>query len=301
MTAGLVSNQMIAERLREAADLLEGQGANPFRVGAYRRASGEIMSLEQEARTLFEREGAEGLIALPHVGKGIASVIVGLVTTGRWSLLERLRGEVSPEKLFTAIPGVGPRLADEIHHSLHVDSLEGLEAAIGEGRLLEVSGIGPRRAAAIGAALGQMLRRVPGRSAPVLKGPDVSLLLEVDGEYRTRAGEGTLPTISPHRFNPDGTHSIPVLHLTRRLWHFTALFSNTPRAHKLGRTGDWVVIYFYDDRHREGQHTVVTETAGPLAGQRVVRGRETECIGWYGKGRQDPSPSPATQGHHKTV
>jgi putative hydrolase len=43
-----------------------------------------------------------------------------------------------------------------------------------------------------------------------------------------------------------------------------------------------VVIYFYDDEHAEGQHTVVTETHGPLAGRRVVRGRETECRARYG-------------------
>jgi hypothetical protein len=45
-------------------------------------------------------------------------------------------------------------------------------------------------------------------------------------------------------------------------------------------THDWVVIYFYDDDHHhhvEGQRTVVTETRGPLVGQRVVRSREQEC------------------------
>ena len=40
--------------------------------------------------------------------------------------------------------------------------------------------------------------------------------------------------------------------------------------------GSWVVIYFYDGDHHEGQCTVVTETHGPLAGKRVVRGREAE-------------------------
>jgi hypothetical protein len=44
---------------------------------------------------------------------------------------------------------------------------------------------------------------------------------------------------------------------------------------------DWVVIYFYDHDHAEGQHTVVTETRGPLAGRRVVRGREAECKAHY--------------------
>ncbi|HVS61861.1 MAG TPA: hypothetical protein VMT85_00020 [Thermoanaerobaculia bacterium] len=42
---------------------------------------------------------------------------------------------------------------------------------------------------------------------------------------------------------------------------------------QLGRTGDWVVLYWYDDHHWEGQATIVTETHGPLEGRRVVRGR----------------------------
>jgi hypothetical protein len=71
------------------------------------------------------------------------------------------------------------------------------------------------------------------------------------------------------------------LHTQRGEWHFTVLFSNTAQAHQLERTHDWVVVYFYDDEHAEGQHTVVTETHGPLAGRRVVRGREAECRAHY--------------------
>ena len=66
-----------------------------------------------------------------------------------------------------------------------------------------------------------------------------------------------------------------MLHTERAPWSFTALFSNTARAHELGTTGDWVVIYFERDG-REGQCTVVTEHSGPAAGERVVRGREDE-------------------------
>lgn len=68
-----------------------------------------------------------------------------------------------------------------------------------------------------------------------------------------------------------------MLHAERGGWHFTALYSNTARAHELGRTRDWVVIYYYDGEHVESQCTVVTETRGVLAGKRVVRGREDEC------------------------
>jgi putative hydrolase len=105
----------------------------------------------------------------------------------------------------------------------------------------------------------------------------VATLLDVDREYRAKATAGTLRTIAPRRFNPEGKAWLPILHTRRDPWHFTALYSNTARAHELGRTRDWVVVYFYDDDHREGQHTIVTETQGPLAGERVVRGREAEC------------------------
>ena len=110
---------------------------------------------------------------------------------------------------------------------------------------------------------------------------EAAALLEIDREYRRKAAAGGLPTIAPKRFNPEGKSWLPVLHTQRDHWHFTALYSNTATAHKLKRTHDWVVVYFYDVHHVEGQHTVVTETRGPLAGRRVVRGREMECRQFY--------------------
>jgi hypothetical protein len=90
-----------------------------------------------------------------------------------------------------------------------------------------------------------------------------------------------LRTIAPKRFNPEGKAWLPVLQTERGDWHFTALYSNTAKAHELGRTRDWVVMYFYDTDHVERQRTVVTESRGPLAGRRVVRGREGECQQFY--------------------
>jgi len=110
--------------------------------------------------------------------------------------------------------------------------------------------------------------------------PGVDLLLDVDREYREKASAGTLPRIAPRRFNPEGKAWLPVLHTRFGPWHFTALFSNTERAHELHRTHDWVVV-FYSDDGEEGQATVVTERRGRLAGLRVVRGREPECGRYY--------------------
>ena len=80
------------------------------------------------------------------------------------------------------------------------------------------------------------------------------LLLNVDSEYRQRAARGDLPVIAPKRFNPEKKPWLPIMHDVIGDWHFTAMFSNTARAHQLHRTDDWVVIYFYDNDHEEGQH-----------------------------------------------
>ena len=275
-------NQDVAARLREAADILDQQGANPFRIRAYRRAAETITHLEEDLAVILELGGNEALVALPNIGRGIATAIAEMLATGRWAQLERLRGSLDPVKRLQAVPGIGPRLARRIHDKLDIDTLEGLELAAHDGRLESLEGVGARRAATIRATVENMLGRV--RSRPFGKtfdGPPVEMLLDVDREYRDKAAAGKLPTIAPRRFNPDGKAWLPVLHAERDGWHFTALFSNTARAHELGRTGDWVVIYFYDDHHEEGQHTVVTETRGSMIGKRVVRGRESECRHLY--------------------
>jgi len=277
-------NAQIADLLRETAQLLEAQGANPFRVSAYRNAAAEIARLPESVRGIFNERGVAGLEALPHVGRGIAAAIAEMLITGRWSQLERLRGTVDAVQLFRTVPGIGPGLAERIHDELHLDTLEALEVAANDGRLEAVAGVGPRRAAAIRAALENMLRRkrVPMPVAPApARGPEIVLLLEVDRDYRDKADAGKLPTIAPRRLNPEGKSWLPVLHAHHGGWHFTALYSNTAQAHRLGKVRDWVVIYFYDHDHAEGQHTVVTETRGPLAGRRVVRGREPECKEHY--------------------
>jgi hypothetical protein len=276
-------NERAAEIFRECAGILEHQAANPYRVNAYVRAANVLEALQDDVREILDEQGSGGLEKLPGIGKGLAAAIDEIARTGRLSQLDRLRGEASPETLFQSLPGVGSKLAEDIHETLHVDTLEGLETAAHDGSLLKVPGIGERRAAAIRAGLAALLGRGQLRRRGREAEPPVRLLLEVDAVYRKRAAAGKLPKIAPKRFNPEGKAWLPILHAERDGWHFTALFSNTARAHDLGRTNDWVVIYFYDNDHQEGQCTVVTETHGPMEGERVVRGREVEYR--QGKGR----------------
>jgi putative hydrolase len=275
-------NQQVARKLREAADVLEQQEANPFRVAAYRRAADTVLSLATSIENIVEDKGLKGLEDLPYIGEGIGRAIYEMVTTGHWAQLQRLRGALEPKKLFQTVPGIGPELAERIHDTLSVDSLEELEIAAHDGRLEKVPGIGPGRTAAIRGAVAEILKyRLRGQKSRPREEPPVALLLQVDEKYRKNAEADLLPTIAPKRFNPQSKAWLPIFHTDLKGWHFTALYSNTARAHQLERTHDWVVLYFYDGDQREGQRTVVTETRGSLIGKRVVRGREAECREYY--------------------
>jgi predicted flap endonuclease-1-like 5' DNA nuclease len=289
--AGVVQNPEIAQALERVADLLEAQDADPFRVRAWRRAAETVRAHPTPLAALVAESGLAGLDRLPGIGRSLASAIEELVRTGRLRMLERLEGEVAPEDLLTTLPGIGEALARRIV-DLGIHTLEELELAAYDGRLAAVPGFGARRVRAVQAALAGILgasarrragaarRRAAGEEATPAERPEVAALLAVDAEYRRRAEAGELRRIRPRRFNPAGTAWLPVLHAERDGWTVSALYSNTARAHELGKTHDWVVIYFERDGVEE-QCTVVTESSGPLAGRRVVRGREAECRRHY--------------------
>jgi hypothetical protein len=283
------SNALLAEKLREMADILEVQHEDGYRVAAYRRAARTLVELEKPIDEIVRNNGLKGVIALPGIGGSIGAAIVEIVTTGRWNQLDRLSGTLEPEQLFRTIPGIGPQLAARIHNELNADTLEQLEQAAHDGRLEKVPGFGARRALAIKGALTDRLGHRRFQRPPQSSGPPVALLLDVDREYRTKAAQGTLRKIAPKRFNPLDEAWLPVLHASRDAWQFTALFSNTPRAHELRKTNDWVVVYFHTDFEPEAQCTIVTETRGPLEGKRVVRGREGECIAYYAEVGREPA------------
>ena len=277
------TNSQVAERVGEVARILEAQGANIFRVGAYRRAAAMLRGLDRPVEEIVKAEGIEGLEKLPGIGETLARFIHQLVITGRLPVLDRLRGESDPIILLRTVPGIGKVTARRLYDELGIESLEELEAAAHDGRLTNV--LGEKRLAGIRDSLATRLGKLRLQALfSDLDQPDVSEVLDVDQEYRTKAAEGLLSKIAPRRFNPEHEPWLPILHTNRGRRHYSALFSNTPRAHQLGKTSDWVVIY-YDRGNGERQCTVITSTHGPLAGERIVRGREAECLDYYQRSR----------------
>jgi DNA polymerase (family 10) len=292
MSKNKPDNQEIAENLERIADLLASQSANPHRIRAYRHAAGIIRELKQSVTDLLNKKGPEALEELPGIGKKLAGTITEFVRTGRLGLLDRLQGEIIPVALFASIPGIGNELANRIHDELDIETLEELELAAHDGRLANVKGFGEQRLEALRDVLAGILRRSGRRRSRGFnhniedqrenKVPSVKILLDVDAEYRRRAEKDELKKIAPRRFNPEGKAWLPIMHTERGDWSFTALFSNTARAHQRKATRDWVVLY-YQRNESEQQCTVVTEGNGQLAGKRVVRGRELECRELYRK------------------
>jgi hypothetical protein len=235
---------------------------------------------------LFQRRGVEGLKELPHVGESIARAIRELLTHGRLPMLDRLRGEADPMALLASVPGIGRVLAERLHDELGLETLADLEAAAHDGRLETVAGFGAKRLTGIRDSLAHRLGRVrlPVRTVTP---PGVSELLDVDREYREKAEAGQLQRIVPRRFNPSGAPWLPILHTRRGSRRYTALFSNTARAHRVKKTRDWVVLYS-DNGVGENRHTVITAAFGPLRGHRVVAGREEECLALYTPERRGP-------------
>ena len=103
-----VHNASIAEILRHVADLLEIEGANPFRIRAYRRAALTIEDLPQSAAKMV----AEGktLVGLPGIGKDLAGKITEIIKTGHLKALAEIEAR-TPTTLaaLTTIPGLGPK------------------------------------------------------------------------------------------------------------------------------------------------------------------------------------------------
>jgi hypothetical protein len=274
-----MDNRTVADRLKTHARQLDRLAGNPYRIKAYRRAAENIERLTIPVEDLLRQQGVAGLRQVAGIGDHLAFAIERLIATGDFHTLSGDPAEIPPRDDVRSLPGVGPHVAELLWEQLQIRTVADLERALEDHRLEQLP-LGEKRRRQLCEALHQR-RDEESRSAAVAGEPSVAELLEVDRDYRRLAAAEQLPTIAPKKFNPFGESWLPLHAVRRNGWKYRALFSNTALAHRLGRTRDWVVIYFSNDMHR-GQRTVVTEQRGTLRGRRVVRGREAECRLLYG-------------------
>jgi len=140
-----MENLDVARTLEELADLLEIQGANPFRIRAYRNAVRTIEGLTRPLRAMLE--AGDDLTELAGVGKDIAGRIAELIETGHIEMLDALDAEL-PRTLveLMRLDGVGPKKAKKLFDELDVRTVDDLEAELQAGRVQTLQGFGKKSA-----------------------------------------------------------------------------------------------------------------------------------------------------------
>jgi len=138
-----IHNQDIAELFEKVADLLEIEGANPFRVRAYRNAARVVSSMSQSLVDLVAR--GEDLTRLPGVGQDLAGKIQEIVKTGDLGMLKELEARTPPAlTLLLNVEGLGPKRVHLLHEKLGITTTEDLKAAAQAGKIKELKGFGPK-------------------------------------------------------------------------------------------------------------------------------------------------------------
>lgn len=151
-----IHNADIAAVFAEIADLLEIEGANPFRIRAYRNAARIVGEWPRELASLVGR--GEDLTRLPGIGEDLAAKIREIVETGRCRALDKLRQQLPPAITeLLRIPGLGPKRVRTLWHELDVQTVEQLARAARDGRIRQLPGFGVKTEANILHAVEQHL------------------------------------------------------------------------------------------------------------------------------------------------
>lgn len=138
-----MTNAEVARALDRIATLLEIDGANPFRVRAYREGARVIETLGESAAALGAEPG--GLEALKGIGKDLAARIRDLTTTGHTEMLDELRARIPDEVAgFTELQGLGPKRVKTLFETLGIRDRAALGAAARDGRLRGLPGFGEK-------------------------------------------------------------------------------------------------------------------------------------------------------------
>ena len=191
-----VHNAEVSGIFNQVADLLEIEGANPFRVRAYRNAAHTVSTLAKSVSDMVE--AGEDLSELPDIGEDLAEKIVEIVNTGGLAQLEEIKDRTPPELAeMLKIAGLGPKRVGQIHEELGITRLSELQEAAQEGKIRDLDGFGEKTEQRI---LSELERKQPGKERTLISvaeevvGPLVDYLrniegvqeVEVAGSYRRR-------------------------------------------------------------------------------------------------------------------
>jgi len=144
-----MNNAEISAVFEQVADLLEFQGANPFRVRAYRNGARAVADLPQSvAQIVVDAEPEEKVARLTQIGgigRDLAEKIVTLLDTGQLPMLVELEQQVPAGVMaLLRVPGLGPKKAAALFRELNIASLDQLREACQAGQVRKLKGFGKK-------------------------------------------------------------------------------------------------------------------------------------------------------------
>ena len=143
-----VRNIDIADIFEEIADFLEIDGANPFRVRAYRNAVRTVSGLGAELKDMVA--AGEDLTKLPGIGKELAAKIHEILETGTAGALIKLQQRIPKTVIeMLKLPGLGPKRVRVLYKDLKIKTLDQLIKAARKGRIRALEGFGEKTETAI--------------------------------------------------------------------------------------------------------------------------------------------------------
>ena len=148
------ANAELAERFRRAATILDLRGDAAFKAIAFAKVAATLEALPDDVRALHEAGGRRAIEALDGVGRSSAAIVVDVLETGRSSDLDELARSVPPELLeMLELPGMGPKTVRRVWRERGIETLAGLAAAIDDGSLATLHGLGRKTLERIGEGL----------------------------------------------------------------------------------------------------------------------------------------------------
>lgn len=134
-----MSNATIAGLLRQYAAILSVEGADRFKLKAYRRAAETIESLDDGVANLV-KQGSD-LTELPGIGIAISEIVLEIVKSGKLLRLEKSTAKLPPERAELASrPALDAGKVSRIYKKLGIRSLKELKESLDAGKIRDVFG-----------------------------------------------------------------------------------------------------------------------------------------------------------------
>ena len=140
----MLDNAKISQTITMLADLLEFQGANAFKIRAYRNGARVIKDYPDSINSIIEEDPAS-LLSIDGIGKGVAEKCVVLVETGELPQINEILEEIPRSVLdLLRIPGMGPKKAAMLYRELGIAALDQLKEACEAGVVADLKGFGAK-------------------------------------------------------------------------------------------------------------------------------------------------------------